>query len=157
MSRWTHIAGAVRIDGFIGLKKGDTDASIKRGIERALGKVVTYDSPDSLWRSKAKKTPMGSEGGVRYDYTVTAKDGSSMSRGLISIDGDLRDFGGNPDDITSIVDWLNNLTEKDDRKFFIRQGVVEVESGDFHGVIIYDAEEKKFVLHNLLSRKLFNL
>ncbi len=137
MSTWTNITGAIRIDSFlhpIAVKP------IEKEIKKILGEISTWEKPIS---EKKHRTPTGSEGGIEYDYKITVDDDGSISRGIIYITGDLRDYGEDKKDITDIVDWLNGLT--DNLLFFIHQGIVQIKT--YHGGIIeYSEDEKKFIL-----------
>lgn len=134
MSRWTHIAGIVRIDAM----PFDGDSIWIEELSRKLGTKVTFYSPKELWDlPRDKKTPMGSEGGVEYLFEITGSK-NSMSRGVVSIYGDLRDFGGVVD-TQEIIDWLNN-SFSDLHNCFIRQGVVQIEDEweEGSGIIVWD-------------------
>ena len=127
MSQWTQVSGSIRIDGFI--FGAITDEVIKESLEQKLGKIVTHESPREIWDlPKEKRTPMGSEGGISYEFVATASSESSMSRGTLFIEGSLRDYG--KDEYKEIQEWLNRTLGGEPVKgdsFFIRQGVVEVE------------------------------
>lgn len=121
MSQWTQVAGSIRIDAFLGL--GSSDELVRKELEKRLGAIVQFDSPEEEW-ARTDKTPMGSEGGIHYEYIVTAKDESSLSRGVVLIDASLRDF--DTDDVDEIGEWLNRAFGSDkDAGFFVRQGVVQ--------------------------------
>lgn len=153
MSQWTQIAGVVRIDGFPSVG-GYTDADMQTELKQNLGTIVKYNSPHELWHlSPEQRTPLGSEGGTGYSYVQTADAGSnSMNRGVLVIEGSLRDFGDEKD-IQEVIDWLNRAFEfpkgEDSRRtYFARQGIVEliVEGGKDEGITLLEfSSGDKFV------------
>lgn len=107
MSRWTHVAGLVRIDSLHPSWQPMVDARLARGL------------------------PFGSEGPVQYQVVSARSSSSGITAGYVSIWGDLRDFG-DADDIECVVQWLDeSLRYEDWQPWFVRQGVVQIE--DEHG------------------------
>lgn len=148
MSRWTHVGGVIRIDGLPG-----ADDKIRSEIQNRLGTIVKYESPREVWELPSDKTtPTGSEGGIEYFFTITGEE-NSLSRGVITIYADLRDFGTETQ-ILTIVNWLNRLViEEDNLDFFIRQGVVQVEDeyGGNSGIIYYNGKEFAFEMNEAVQ------
>lgn len=101
MSRWTHVAGIVRVDALIGVLPGVTDDK---------------SWMDSITRRLQKNPPTGSEGPVRIEAFARSsiletswgpdKENSELPRGFVAIWGDLRDFGER-EQIESVTTWLN--------------------------------------------------
>lgn len=142
MSNWSHIAGAIRINSLCCDAEGDK--KIKKEIEEKLGKIIHYESPDDDWDLPEKdKTPTGSEGGLKYSYTISKKDRSSLSRDTILIEGDLRDYDG-AEDLSTILEWVNRLINIP--TFFIRQGILQVEMSEATFFITYSKEKDKFII-----------
>ncbi|MCP6727316.1 MAG: hypothetical protein KJI69_04905 [Patescibacteria group bacterium] len=171
MSQWTQVSGSIRIDGLV---FGEvTDSKIKESIEKKLGTIVTFESNEELWNlPKEKTTPMGSEGGLRYEYITTAKDTSSLSRGSLFIEGSLRDYGGvctskdcktpcyyeDNTDYKEIIEWLNRAFAGEHKRgdlFFIRQGIIEivVESNVEKILLIWNEELNNFEEHKIILNK----
>ncbi len=143
MSNWTHVAGAIRIDAFCCYEE-EMDKKIKEKIEKKLGKIIYFESSKNDWNLPEKdRTPTGSEGGLKYSYNISDKDGSSLSRDTILIEGDLRDYNGT-EDLNKILEWVNRLTGG--AKFFIRQGILQIEMNEETFIIIYSNEKNKFVI-----------
>lgn len=119
MSQWTHIVGAIQCHW-------DKETAIKR-----LGKPVLwddakrmgikYDTPEyedyyeNTWAKAFQDNrdgcgiPMGSEGSIDWYFTKTDEDYLGKG-GMIAIQGDLRDYGGDKK-IQFIVDWFIRATE----------------------------------------------
>lgn len=113
MSQWTHVAGVIRIDGMpslVGLNQEQERAEIQRMIGNTCG---SYDDA-SKW--DACNVPCGSEGSLQYGYSFYGHDevvsgflaSSSLSRGAITIWGDLRDY----DDENEIIEWFKGIMAK---------------------------------------------
>lgn len=140
MSRWTHVAGIVRID--------------------SMGHV--FGAPTE-WvtilnaRIAGNRTPTGSEGPL--GVTITDLDsGAAVYRGFVTIEGDLRDFG-NEDNVDSIREWvaevfvdgLKLLQERGDddprpnpANPLIRQGIIQVgdERHENSVLIVFDTDRR---------------
>jgi hypothetical protein len=149
MSQWTQVAGAIRIDALVVHPSDEvsaidiTDNDVESDIQRSLGKDESeyYEDIDHRY------TPKGSEGHLKYQYLIINKsDTSCIDRGTIVIHGSLRDYGGGDNTpYTEIIDWLNELANKNNR-FTIRQGIVEISvSNDDTHIIRYDEKSGKFV------------
>lgn len=114
MSQWTHMVGTIQCSWS------------KEQAEEYLGKPVLwedwsgieFDTPEwkdyyeNVWSAAFDKfengegIPMGSEGSVDWYFSETNDDPSCLGMGgIIAIQGDLRDFGGEPD-IKKAIDWF---------------------------------------------------
>ncbi len=127
MSRWTHVAGVIRVDS-------------------ALAPLGAGDKP---WLSRAEswlaQAPAGSEGPIcGSTYLRSGGLDSSLSRGGIFLHGDLRDFGTR-EDLDSIINWLVRLNLGEGS--FIRQGVVQVldEAEENSGTVCLYSEEWEWI------------
>ena len=109
MSRWTHVAGIVRIDSLCHIVGGDWVGDLQRLLEECPG-------------------PDGSEGGLRYKIVDAPTSEDSASRGYVTIDGDLRDFGA-LEDIDELLAMLNVQFPilQLSTSWLVRQGIVQVE------------------------------
>lgn len=110
MSRWTHVAGMVRVDSIGFLRP-----------ERPQWHDVL---PDRLRAGR----PEGSEGPILYTVQKDPMWGidSAISQGYIIIWGDLRDFGGR-EDTQKIIDWLNaHLAGNKNEGWFPRMGIIQI-------------------------------
>jgi len=118
MSTWTHAAGIIRVDG-LGFIQGVGTAGEKRELEKYIGKAAQFDSPERDFENC--KLPMGSEGSLQYEVSITGGD-TSLSRGHIAIWGDLRDCDS-PDEL---IEWFKVLVSDMPTPFFIRDAVLTV-------------------------------
>jgi len=116
MSQWTHMVGAIQChwteeEAIERLGKpvlwNDTK---KRGIK--YGTPEWSDYYENVWSAafdkfeKGEGIPMGSEGSVDWYFSKTNDDPSCLGMGgMIAIQGDLRDFGGDYD-IKKTIDWF---------------------------------------------------
>ena len=135
MSRWTHIAGLIRIDALFW-----DSASEERWLL-------------SLKRRLRGNLPEGSEGPVNFALWLNP-DGHSLARGHFSIWGDLREFG-TVSDIDGIIQWLNKsfltpteiIPGKEKMVYpIIRQGILQIEDEykENSAIVIWDEESKLF-------------
>lgn len=99
MSNWIHVAGIIRIDGYV---NDETFDSI-------IGKECIWNSDkwDEYDEHPEDFLPMGSEGTLQKSVWVNPNK-SSLASYTISIFGDLRDRE-NPD---TIIEWFKNLCQK---------------------------------------------
>jgi len=127
MSKWTHIAGMIRIDhiplGIEPLEEREAEELISRG------------------------SPSGSEGGLTFNVKKTQvirPMGFSAVWGSISFAGDLRDF--HIEDFPEIIKWLEDIPRRlDRRQSMIRQGIVLIEPEYAkEKILIFDLEEEKW-------------
>jgi len=127
MSKWTHIAGIIRIDhmpiGIEPLEEREAEELISRG------------------------SPVGSEGGLIFNVQKTQiirPTGFSAVWGSISFVGDLRDF--HVEDFPEIKRWLEDIPRRlDRRQSMIRQAIVLIEPEyEKERIFIFDCEEEKW-------------
>ena len=101
MSQWTHVCGCIRIDSL-------NHETMQEVLKNSLGKILTYDAPDEEWEEQGRHpelyTPMGSEGGIKYDIWENPKH-NHLAAYTISIWGDLRDYN----DVSEITEWFNKV------------------------------------------------
>lgn len=102
MSRWTHVAGSVRLDDLSFLLE---ERNTAKAVEKILGPMCLFEK----WNEKSK-IPRGSEGGIEYQI-YTNKHDSSIARFSINFLGDLRDF--DETDTVEIDKWFRKLLEED--------------------------------------------
>lgn len=107
MSRWTHVAGIIRID--------------------QLPIKVRQLSEEAVIAMFSENAPIGSEGGLTFyaDKTqVIEPSGFSAVWGSIGIVGDLRDF----DDHTKVEEWIRSLPPKlRKHQALIRNAVINID------------------------------
>ena len=147
MSVWTHVAGAIRIDGCISVD----EISYVRIFEEIFGKILKYDSPSSMWEEagfhKDRFTPYGSEGGIEYHVYVNP-DGFSMAKYAVLIIGDLRDYSNTEE----IVEWFNKILYGHD--LLIRDAVLSIDvEGIERKVVSYDPGKGEQAFQNWIARK----
>ena len=124
MSRWTHLAGIIRIDNLL-----------RRMAPRA-------PTAEDVIRILLEDAPMGSEGGCLIHFiewpeidndNYKEKDhtnvyGSGIYWGDAIISADLRDVGDDDEELESIKKWFTGLATKFwDEKLVMRQAVLEIE------------------------------
>ena len=117
MSRWTHVAGSVRLDDLSFLLE---ERNTAKTVEKILGPMCLFEK----WNEKSK-IPRGSEGGIEYQI-YTNKHDSSIARFSINFLGDLRDF--DETDTVEIDKWFRKLLEEDikDKKEYIKGEITEI-------------------------------
>lgn len=115
MSIWTHVVGAIRIDGIPSIDPDALDRLIK-----VLGPMETFEDL-SEDKNIECKLPMGSEGSIEYNIHVY---GDGLRWAIISIWGDLRDY----DKPELIKVWftglLNDLNNND---LPVRDAIIRIE------------------------------
>lgn len=124
MSYWTHVCGCIRVDS-LRLNKEDNQKDNER-IEEVLGKIIQFDDIEWDWNITKKyktKLPMGSEGSLKY--SIMNNPLYCIAAHVITIWGDLRDYGEEMEDIQYIEDWFNDVCSK----FNIRQAVLTISGG----------------------------
>jgi hypothetical protein len=118
MSKWTHIAGIIRIDHI------------------PIVTVLTEAQVENIFNTQA---PTGSEGPLLATATKTqimTPHGGPLVWGYVTIYGDLRDFG-DTDDIAKISKWLDDSVHTLQQEMaIIRQGIVGVEIENGH-ILVY--------------------
>lgn len=150
MSRWTHVAGTIRIDSLFGagVIKLRPEAKEKFDVE----------NEDELWKKFIEERlaqsalPSGSEGPLQWVIGFNPDScQSSVNRGYVTILGDLRDFG-DAESVQWIVDWLNfafRHPKPDDPFagiFIIRQAIIQIqdELNENSCLVTYDDDKKGF-------------
>lgn len=135
MSNWTHVAGIIRIDGYM-----EDDE-----FDKLFGKEVHFDAPKEVWRDAwehpEKYLPKGSEGSL-YKTVWENPNKNHLARYTVSIFGDLRDH----EDPQEIVDWFEKICQKLGC-FMVRNATITVKN-DWNGTInktfeFDDSEESK--------------
>jgi hypothetical protein len=122
MSRWTHVAGVIRVDSIPGVIP-DPEFS-------KIFKTFNYHNAETMRNSC--NVPYGSEGSLQVSvYTNPATVG--VPRFIVTIWGDLRDFGDDNDMVLMKKWWKKTLKQFP----MIRQAVLKVD--DEH-------EENSFIL-----------
>lgn len=116
MSIWTHVAGVIRIDGFI-------DKSNIGVIQQHLGKTCDYESSRTEWNDC--DVPCGSEGSIHFEI-VPYKDSAFIGLCQVIVWGDLRDF--DMERWSEIEEWFDRVTNIVDEPFMIRQAVLEIQT-----------------------------
>lgn len=98
MSQWTHVLGTIRFDYYAQvIWSSDTD-----------GRPKCYDIQKKIKKLKNifnKDVPRGSEGPLEIKV-INSERGP-----IVTISGDLRDFGSQ-NDIKSIINWLDKSIDK---------------------------------------------
>ena len=135
MSRWTHVAGLVRIDSVAHL-------------------LVGGDWKPSLTNFLADALPAGSEGPLQFQVVEKPDTPNSACRGWVSIWGDLRDFG-DEEEVASIKAWIEKVFPPFDkiveqkRDWFVRQGIVLVEDEMGKNSVVWGySHEEGWPVHN---------
>ena len=127
MSKWTHIAGIIRIDDF----SLNVESISERSIERLI----------------AEGSPTGSEGGLDFKARKTQLNDPPCFEavwGYISFGGDLRDF--HIENLNEVREWLNTIVKRlQDHACIIRQGVIHIDPEyDPSIIIVYDWETEEW-------------
>jgi len=122
MSRWTHLAGIIRLDNL--LRRIAPNAPTAEDVIRVL----------------LEDAPVGSEGGCLFHFVkwpevddYDDKDHTNVYEasiywGAAIISADLRDVGDDEAEIEDIKQWFTGLAKKLlDAKLIIRQAILEIE------------------------------
>jgi hypothetical protein len=128
MSQWTHVCGAIRIDGLEFLGK-----NIAVELSNNFGNTVSFDDPEEDW--DFCNVPCGSEGSIQYDIQHTGDD-NSISWGVVYIWGDLRDYCNNE----AIYQWIRKACES--KSYFIRSCCVKIDIEGNDSYIVLDENEQ---------------
>lgn len=142
MSIWTHIVGAIRVNGLPGLHAPNP----------SLGKTCTFDSES--WEWDACDVPKGSEGSLQIEFYPVVE--SHMNRGQFLIWGDLRDF--DTDDLPGLIHWMNGIPETlKKQKLSVRDAVIqiEVEGTATISVFTFGVESGKWLCVNIKDAEIF--
>ena len=128
MSIWTHVAGCIRVDGFIDLS-GSEDAGVKEKINSSMGKIINFADEDYT-----TIVPCGSEGSLKYKW-LRNDHTSAINIGQLLIWGDLRDYSN----VDEIEKWLTEIvTNLDKNHLYLRDGIVSVD---------VESDEEKFIFN----------
>jgi hypothetical protein len=153
MSQWTHVNGQVRIDA---LPSALISFDREKEIRKIFGNTCTFEHDEDVW-SKCT-VPCGSEGSLQYSVQKTGTD-NSLSWGIVSIWGDLRDFG--PERVGDIVNWFYGIKKKLSTAedgchlpLFIRQAILTIQI-EYHSttVLLIDNNNEMMVIHSIPYEK----
>lgn len=133
MSEWTHLTGCIRIDTMPNIDDNIFISILKQ----KFGNTWSLKVVDS--RYELCTIPKGSEGSVQYNILKTGS-GSSLSWGLITIWGDLRDY----DDPEEIFKWIKESCNSLD--FWIRSCCVEVNVNHSKQYLIHKDKTDEIVM-----------
>lgn len=127
MSQWTHVSGALRIDGL-------PQMGITPDLRSILGQPSSnpFDTSSDAPYREASGIPAGSEGSIQYAINDA---GDGLVWKTVAVWGDLRDFG--EDDTHEINEWFARIVEASSlanaprTKLMLRTAhlLVEVEGG----------------------------
>lgn len=125
MSRWTHVAGVIRVDSLRLDGKESNDillAQLKEimGTPRGYGELEYSEDDEDRGAVTNTTLPCGSEGSLDYQIFLN-DDYSFINAGSIVIYGDLRDTGGDHD-TERIRKWFFDVCDK----MYVRQAVIEI-------------------------------
>lgn len=115
MSIWTHVTGAIRIDGVLALGDKYTIEILKK----FLGNMCKFSSTQEEWKNCT--VPRGSEGSIQYHIHEYDK---GLPWVVVTVWGDLRDYGDLEGDFDKIVEWFTKICGG---TYIIRQAILEVE------------------------------
>jgi hypothetical protein len=117
MSTWTHVVGAIRVDGLPHL---NNEIFTSEKLRKIMGPVSTFHQPNDK-----TKLPCGSEGSLQYEIIEYYK---GIPWVIIPIWGDLRDYY----DLAKIRRWWFRLLRGFGKPYIIRDCVLTatVENGD---------------------------
>ncbi len=141
MSRWTHLAGIIRIDNIL--------------------RSMTPEAPtaEDVIRILLEDAPVGSEGGCLFHFhkwpivdDYKEENHTNIYESVIYwgdaiISADLRDVGDDDEEIEAIKQWFTGLAKKlFEAKMTIRQAVLEIEvEYKYNRVLqLIDQEENKW-------------
>ena len=110
MSKWTHVAGIIRIDHL------------------PIAKISSPLTEETAKSFLAENAPSGNEGGLKFDAVktqVVTPSGFEALWGSLSFTGDLRDF----DDTKKVEEWIKSFFEKlkAEYKVIMRQAAVNID------------------------------
>jgi len=122
MSRWTHVAGIIRVD--------------------AIPIAPVMGSLKEVRRIFSENIPEGSEGPLGFDIIPYPNYEYNVCFCMVVIWGDLRDFGS-IEEIEQIVNWIEERCRKLKEKYYIiRQGVVQIDDEYGNLVIMHTTGEE---------------
>lgn len=120
MSVWTHVTGAIRLDGLPNVHDKFTIEKIRE----VLGNTCTFDS--LYGEAKACNVPCGSEGSIQYHIH---EYGTGLPWVVVTIWGDLRDY----ENVKEIEEWFLGVCRK---WGLVRQGIIEIEVEGKESVVV---------------------
>lgn len=155
MSFWTHFIGTMQFC-----------SSSYEEVEAILGKPTLWpefdyhlpkdefmsqveDFSNNIWMPAIEAwdngtgMPMGSEGSINWKYSDTSKENKNVfgEGTLIAIEGDLRDFGADIEDIRKSMLWFRS-------KCFAlgaREAVLRIQADGWYNFIIYGCRDNLIV------------
>ena len=117
MSKWTHVAGIIRLDSMgaqivrqLPTECGSKREKIEEAVTRALGNTCNFESTPE--ESAICNVPTGSEGSLQHNVFPNSDKGDDhgLSWGYATIWGDLRDFG--TEDVPTIKEWFQRSLKR---------------------------------------------
>lgn len=121
MSQWTHITGAIRVDGVV--LHGNSSKMLE-GLKGILGRTSTWES--SHEECIATTVPCGSEGSLQYHIH---EYGTGLPWAVVTVWGDLRDYS----DVKAVTDWFDRVCTI---LPLIRQAILEIEVDGIETVVL---------------------
>lgn len=161
MSRWTHVAGVIRYDACL---NRETE------LRQLLGKTYIWENMDHMtkkerdayywdWQTTVAEggnvVPYGSEGSLHYqishqDVPVDKLGHTSLGPDtVVTIWGDLRDFGGK-EDIDIITNWFKKITSK----FLIRSAILKIDDEGQENPIVLILDDHDSPRREVLTRRI---
>lgn len=133
MSRWTHIAGVIRLDCPV-FTYEEQQAYVEK-IKTIVGKQMRSDDDfdsDEWYEAFTRPLPMGSDGSLQYEIVLDNPIKETDERRFfvdipfcsVVFYGDLRDFGG-IEDIEKTKAWFKSLLTN--AELGIRQAVLTID------------------------------
>ncbi|MEA2037103.1 MAG: hypothetical protein U9O94_06315 [Nanoarchaeota archaeon] len=116
MSRWSHIAGVIRVD--------DWEETDKKRIRREGRRIIKFIQANA---------PVGSEGGLSFKLDINPNI-YTVTRYVITVFGDLRGFGYK-EDIELFVAWWEELMKSG---LDIRNAIINLRTID-HAITLDDS------------------
>lgn len=160
MSRWTHVAGVIRYDCCL---NNETQ------LRELLGKTYIWSNTDHMtkeerdayywdWQTsiaEGNAAPYGSEGSLHYqishqDVPIDKFGNTSLGPDtVVTIWGDLRDFGGK-EDIDLIINWFKKITSR----FLIRSAILKIDDEGQEEPIVLILDDHDFPHREVLTRRI---
>ena len=148
MSQWTHFIGTIQYNG----NYDDALKALGKPILWNDAKQLEYGTPQykdyytNVWRAAFKNfeagqgIPMGSEGSINWKFSDTSVENENVlgEGALIAIEGDLRDFGENDDEINRSIAWF----EKACQQLYARDAVLKIDV-EFGPVLVIEWDGEK--------------
>ena len=145
MSQWTHVIGVIQ-----------TSPVTQEAVENAFGVPKTWKDmwyhTERYFRESPIEIPRGSEGSIVWhlqDTVQKVNENDSQSvigeGSIISIEGDLRDFGDCDEDVQQIAEWFINGCKKLNCPRWATLSI-EVEYGNSY---IIEVMWKKYIIYRV--------